>query len=106
MVVTSAVLIENVHMSRHWKVELVAYRICKQPSPSFMHLLPLKPDHSPVCPVCPESFQQLVLIKNLVPIKPCIGIDRMSNQRKAEFVNGNFGIQSFWGGHGKISSKS
>jgi hypothetical protein len=29
----------------------------------------------------------------------------MSNQRKAEFINGNFGIQSFWGGHGKISSK-
>jgi hypothetical protein len=29
---------------------------------------------------------------------------RMSNQLKAEFVNGNFGIQSFWGGHGEISS--
>jgi hypothetical protein len=28
----------------------------------------------------------------------------MSNQRKAEFVNGNFGIQSFWKGHGKNSS--
>jgi hypothetical protein len=30
----------------------------------------------------------------------------MSNQRKSEFVNGNFGIQSFCGGHGKISPKS
>jgi hypothetical protein len=29
----------------------------------------------------------------------------MSNQRKSEFVSGNFGIQSFWGGHGEISSK-
>jgi hypothetical protein len=28
----------------------------------------------------------------------------MSNQRKAEFVNGNFCIQSFWEGHGKNSS--
>jgi hypothetical protein len=28
----------------------------------------------------------------------------MSNQRKAEFVNGNFGIQSFWEGHVKNSS--
>jgi hypothetical protein len=28
----------------------------------------------------------------------------MSNQRKAEFVNGKFGIQSFWEGHGKNSS--
>jgi hypothetical protein len=26
----------------------------------------------------------------------------MSNKRKAEFVNGNFGIQSFWGAHGEI----
>jgi hypothetical protein len=31
-----------------------------------------------------------------VAIKLCIGIDRMSNQRKAEFVKDNFGIQSFW----------
>jgi hypothetical protein len=31
-----------------------------------------------------------------VAIKLGIGIDRMSNQRKAEFVKDNFGIQSFW----------
>jgi hypothetical protein len=30
----------------------------------------------------------------------------MSDQRKDEFVKGNFGIQSFWRGHGEISSKS
>jgi hypothetical protein len=30
----------------------------------------------------------------------------MSNQQKAEFIIGNFGIQSFWGGHGEILSKS
>jgi hypothetical protein len=28
----------------------------------------------------------------------------MSNQRKAEFVNGKFGIQGFWEGDGRISS--
>jgi hypothetical protein len=28
----------------------------------------------------------------------------MSNQWKAEFVNGNFGIQGFWEGQGKNSS--
>jgi hypothetical protein len=44
--------------------------------------------------------------KNPVTIKLCIGIGCMSNQRKAEFVNGNFGIQSFCGGHGKILPKS
>jgi hypothetical protein len=27
----------------------------------------------------------------------------MSNQRKSEFVNGNFGIQSLWAGHGENS---
>jgi hypothetical protein len=30
----------------------------------------------------------------------------MSNQKKSEFVNGNFHIQSFWRGYGKISPKS
>jgi hypothetical protein len=30
----------------------------------------------------------------------------MSNQHEAEFVNGIFCIQSFWGGHGKISPKN
>jgi hypothetical protein len=39
-------------------------------------------------------------------MKPCIRINRMSNQRKAKFVNKNFGIQCFWVGHGEISSKS
>jgi hypothetical protein len=60
-VVTSAVVTKNVYMSRHWKSESVAYGICKQPSPKFVHLLPLKPNRSPVCPVCPESFQHLIL---------------------------------------------
>jgi hypothetical protein len=62
IVVTAAVVTKNVHMSRHWKAESVAYGICKQLSPKFMHILPLKPDHSLVCPVCPESFQHLILI--------------------------------------------
>jgi hypothetical protein len=57
--VTAAVLTENVRVSRRWKAESVAYGICKQPSPKFVDLLPLKPDRSPVCPVCPESFQHL-----------------------------------------------
>jgi hypothetical protein len=54
--VTAAVVTGNVHVSRRWKAESVAYVICKQPSPKFMHLLPLNPDRSPVCTVCPESF--------------------------------------------------
>jgi hypothetical protein len=61
MVVTAAMVTENVGMSRHWKAESVAYRICKHPSPKFVHLLPLKPDRSPVYPVCPESFQHLII---------------------------------------------
>jgi hypothetical protein len=58
---TAAVDTHNVRMSRRWKAESVAYGICKQPSPRFTHLLPLKPNYSPVCPVCPESFQHLIL---------------------------------------------
>jgi hypothetical protein len=40
MAVTAAVVTKNVHMSRRWKDELVAYGICKQPLPWFVHLLP------------------------------------------------------------------
>jgi hypothetical protein len=61
MAVTGVVITENVRVSRHWKSELVAYGICKQPSPKFVHLQPLKPDRSPVCTVCKESFQHLIL---------------------------------------------
>jgi hypothetical protein len=30
----------------------------------------------------------------------------MGNQQKAEFVSDDFGIQSFWGGHDKLLSKT
>jgi hypothetical protein len=68
------------------------------------------------CSFCPQNlivrqsiqkvFSTLTWIQNPIAIKPYSGIDHMSNQRKVEFVNGNFGVQSLCGGHGKISSKS
>jgi hypothetical protein len=61
MAITAVVVTENVRMSWRWNAELVAYEIRKQPLPIFTHLLPLKSDHLPVCPVCPESFQHLIL---------------------------------------------
>jgi hypothetical protein len=61
IVVTAAVVTENVCVSRRWKAESVAYGSCKQLSSSFVHLRPLRPDRSPVCTVCPESFQHPVL---------------------------------------------
>jgi hypothetical protein len=61
MAVTVAVVTKNIHMSRCWKFELVAYRIRIQPSLRIAHLMPLKLDHSSVGPVCPESVQHLVL---------------------------------------------
>jgi hypothetical protein len=60
--VTAAVVTENVHMSMRWKAELVTYINFKQTLPTFVNLLPLKPDRSPVYAVCPESFQHLILI--------------------------------------------
>jgi hypothetical protein len=60
MAITATVVTKNMRMSWCWKDELVAYGIRKQPSPRFMHLLPSKPDRSPVYPVCSESFQHLV----------------------------------------------
>jgi hypothetical protein len=59
--VTAAVVTENVHVSRRWKAESVTYGICTQLSSSFVNLQLLKPDCSPVCTVCPESFQHLIL---------------------------------------------
>jgi hypothetical protein len=59
--VTTVVVTENVRMNRRWKAELVVYRIWKQPLPCLAHLLPLKPNYSPVCPVYPESFQHPAL---------------------------------------------
>jgi hypothetical protein len=59
--VTIVVVTENVHMSRRWKAESVAYGICKQPLLRFAHPVPLNPDRSPVCPDCPESVQHLIL---------------------------------------------
>jgi hypothetical protein len=38
------VITENVCVSRRWKAESVAYRICKQLPSSFVHLRLLKPD--------------------------------------------------------------
>jgi hypothetical protein len=90
-------------VSRRWKAESVAYGICKQPSPKFMHLLPLKPDRSLVYTVCSKSFST-PRRDYPIAIKLCIKIGHMSNQRKVEFINGNFGIQSFWESHGKNSS--
>jgi hypothetical protein len=60
-VVTATVVTKNVCMSRCLKAELVAYGICKQPLPCFAYLLPLKPYYSPVCPICPKSFQHIIL---------------------------------------------
>jgi hypothetical protein len=59
--VTAAVVTKNVCVSRRWKAESVAYGIYKQLSSCFVHLRPLKPDRSPVCTFCPESFQHLIL---------------------------------------------
>jgi hypothetical protein len=59
--ITSTVVTENVCMSRRWKDDSVAYGIYKQPSLRFMHLLPLKSDHSSVYLVCLENFQHLIL---------------------------------------------
>jgi hypothetical protein len=61
MAITAAMVTGNVCMSRCWKAESVAYGIRKQHLPRFTHLLPLKPDHALVCPVCSESLQHPVL---------------------------------------------
>jgi hypothetical protein len=55
-------------------------------------LTPIKPDHASVCPSRSDQFSTLSRLQNPVAMKPWIGIGRMSNQWKAEFVNGRFHI--------------
>jgi hypothetical protein len=51
-------------------------------------------------------FSTVTGLQKYVATKLCIKIGRMSNQRKAEFVNGDFCMQSSWGDHGEISPKA
>jgi hypothetical protein len=95
MAVTTAVVTENVSMSRCWKTGLVAYGVRIQTLPRFMYLLPLTPDGSLVCLVCPESVQHPVPMSKSRNYQTVHKKSRISNQQKVEFVNGNFGIQSF-----------
>jgi hypothetical protein len=106
MAVTITVVIKIVCMSRRQKAEQAAYKIRTEASPSFTHLEALKLGfHFNV-----QSAQNLINIvtrlQKSVATQPCIVMSRMSNHWKGEFVNGNFGIQSFWRGHGKILPKS
>jgi hypothetical protein len=61
MAITVAVVTKNMCISRCWKAELVAYGSRKQPSSRIMLSVPLKPDHSSVCPVRLDGVQHLVL---------------------------------------------
>jgi hypothetical protein len=56
MAVAAVVVTKIVRMSRRWKADLVSYKIYIQTSSRFMYHVPLQPDHSSVCPNCPESF--------------------------------------------------
>jgi hypothetical protein len=92
MAVTAAVVTKNVRMSRCWKAELVVYGIYKQPFPCFTHLLPQNLIVRRSAQSVQKVFSTLSRFQNPVAIEVCIRIDRMTNQREAEFVNGNFGI--------------
>jgi hypothetical protein len=56
-----------------------------------------------------QSVQKLssseTWIKKIVAIKLYAEIGHMSNQKRDQFVDDIFCMQSFWGGHGKISPK-
>jgi hypothetical protein len=45
-------------------------------------------------------------LKKSIEMKPYVKTGHMSNQRKDEFVNDSFCIQSFWGGHDNFSPKT
>jgi hypothetical protein len=100
MAITMAVDVRKVCMSRRWKTEQVTFRIHVHTPARFALLMPrnltiLLYDQS-----VQKVFSTSFWLQKSIASKPCIKIDRMSNQRKDEFVSGKFWIQSFWGGHG------
>jgi hypothetical protein len=105
MAVTIAMVTKNVCMSRRWKAEHVGCRIHVQTSPEFALLVALNLRIRLYVQSVQKIFSILSCLQKPVAVKPCIRIDRMSNQRKSELINDNFGIQSFWGGRGEILSK-
>jgi hypothetical protein len=95
--VIMVVVTKNLRMSKHWKAELVPYGIHKQPSPRITHLTLLKPDHSSVCLICPDSIQHLVLTSK------SHNYQIVHRNSLYEFINGKLHVQSFCGDHDKIS---
>jgi hypothetical protein len=57
-------------------------------------------------PICPESIQHHSPLWELITVKPCIGWNRMSNQKKAEEVIYDIGVKFFLGCHCECWSKS
>jgi hypothetical protein len=105
MAVTIAMVSKNMCMTRRWKDKHVGCRIRVQTSPEFALLVALNLRIRLYGQSVQKMFSILSCLQKPIAVKPRIGIHRMSNQRKAELVNGKFGIQSFWGGRGKILSK-
>jgi hypothetical protein len=96
--ITIAAVIKNVCLSRRWKAEFIIYRTGIQTPASFTHLVAQKPDQALVYPKTG--------LQNSVATKPYVKAGHMSKQQKSEFVDDIFHIQSFWGGHDEISSKT
>jgi hypothetical protein len=69
-------------------------------------LLAQKPNQAPVYQSVQNLSNTESWLQKFTAIKPYVKIGRMSNRQKAEFINDNFCIQNFWGGHGKILSKT
>jgi hypothetical protein len=104
MTVTIAMVMKIICMSRRWKANKVSYRIGNQTSPCFTYLGPLNLRFHPYVHSV-QKVQHRDLSLKACTVEPCIRWDYVSNQRKAELVSNNFGIQSFQGCHGKISPR-
>jgi hypothetical protein len=106
MVVTVATVIGNMCLSRHKKADSFAFRSCIRTLASLTHHLAQKPDRTTAIHSVHNVSRIKAGLQNTVTTEPYIKISHMSNEQKAEFVGDIFCMQSFWGGHGKISPRT
>jgi hypothetical protein len=105
MAITVVVGIRKVCLSKRRKGEQVSFRSGIQTPASFNHLAAKNPNQAPIYQSVQSLPNTASWLQKFIIIKPYVETGRMSNQKKSEFVNGIFHIQSFWGCHGQISPK-
>jgi hypothetical protein len=106
MAITIATVIGNMCLSRHRKADSISLSSFIWALASLTDLVAQKPDRTTAIQSVHNVSRTKAGVQNAVTTEPYIEMSCISNQRKSEFVGDFFHMQSFWGGHGKISART